>query len=228
MLRIFAATIGVLLALTASAPARARPLGQVDTFESGTTEGWFAGAGPNGGVPPTPPSVVSSGGPAGGADAYLLLTSTGTEGAPGGRLVAMNASQWAGDYAATGVSAIAMDLRNFGSTDLEIRIYLEDPITGPPSNAAVTSTSVALPAGGGWTPVVFPLTAGALAVLDGDAATLLSAVTIVRIVHAPEAAFPGPALAAVLGVDNVRVVPEPATAALVAIGLAGLARRRRR
>ena len=30
-------------------------IGQIDTFQDGTLGGWFAGGGPGGGVPPTPP-----------------------------------------------------------------------------------------------------------------------------------------------------------------------------
>ncbi len=43
-----------------------------------------------------------------------------------------------------------MDLRNFGASDLSIRIYLENPMGAPPTDEAVTSPFL-LPAEGGWT-----------------------------------------------------------------------------
>src|SRR5688572_13016102 len=98
------------LAMSASGAVHAVSVGQADTF-SGGIAGWFAGGGPLGQVPPVPPAVVGSGGPSGAGDSFLQLTSNGSEG-PGGRLVGMNAAQWAGNYAAAGVNAISMDLRN--------------------------------------------------------------------------------------------------------------------
>ena len=57
-------TAGVLL--TASFSAHALLIGQVDTFQDLTTDHWFAGGlGPPGQVPPVPPQVVATGGPAG-------------------------------------------------------------------------------------------------------------------------------------------------------------------
>ena len=67
----------------------------------------------------------------------------------GNRLTVINIDQWSGDYTAAGISAISMDLRNLGTTDLNIRLYLEDPIGGPPTDAAVTGP-VLLPSGGDW------------------------------------------------------------------------------
>lgn len=218
-------------ALTAAllaGPAQAVTLGQVDTFASGTTENWNAGGGPLGQVPPVPPSVVAAGGPAGSADSFLQIVSNGSQG-PGGRLVAMNAlAQWSGNYIAAGVTAISMDLKNLGNSDLSVRLYFEDPIPGPPTNEAVTSAAV-LPAGSGWTHVSFAITPPALTVLQGDAATLLGNTTVLRI-YSGGADFPPERITGVLGVDNVRAVPEPASAALLLGGMAavaGVAARRR-
>ncbi|WP_162914720.1 hypothetical protein [Desertibaculum subflavum] len=217
--------------------AQAIVAGEVDTFTSGTTENWFAG-GALGSVPPVPPGV-SAGGPGGAGDNFLLMTGIGIGGGgAGSRLVAMNATQWSGNYTAAGITGIAMDLRNFGAVDLSIRLLLEDPIPGPPANQAVTSFAALLPAGGGWTSVVFPVAAADLTALLGDVTALLTDVTVLRLFHGTGAAFPGEAIAGQLGVDNIRAigtggsvaVAEPAgLVVLVAgLGMVGMLRNRQR
>jgi len=216
------------LAVCAPAAVHAVSVGQVDTF-SGGIAGWFAGGGPFGQVPPVPPTVIGSGGPSGAGDSFLQLTSNGS-GGPGGRLVGMNASQWAGNYAAAGVNAISMDLRNFGDSDLTVRLYFEDPIPGPPLNEAVSTRGVVLPAGGGWVHAVFEVAPGSLTVLQGDASTLLGNTTVMRIFHDADPAFPPARVAGVLGVDNIAAIPEPSSWVLMFMGLGAtalLTRRRR-
>lgn len=216
------------LALSLSAGVRAVSLGEIDTF-SADLEDWFAGGGPLGQVPPLPPTIVPSGGPAGAGDSFLQIASNGSTG-PGGRLVAMNGAQWAGDYTAAGVFGIAMDLRNFGTADLTVRLFFEDPTAGPPLNQAVTTQGVQLPVGSGWVHAVFAIGPADLTVLQGDAATLLSNTTLLRIFHGVDPAFPGAPIAGLLGVDNIQAIPEPDTLALLALGagLVAVATRRRR
>ncbi len=221
---------GAALALgLAATPAAAITLGQVDSFENGTTQNWFAGGGPFGAVPPVPPQLVATGGPAGAGDGFLQLTAQGGNG-PGSRLVAMNAVQWSGSYAGAGIAAIAMDLINLGTSDLTIRLLLEDPALGPPLNIAVTTAAAVLPAGSGWTSVVLPLDAASLAALQGSPAALLGNVTLLRLIHSPGADGPDP-VAGMLGIDNITAlattVPEPLSLALLAPGLLGLAAARR-
>jgi hypothetical protein len=228
------ATVPLAIAFALSPdPARAAPaIGQVDTFESGTTSGWLTGVGPFGAVPPVPPQVVSDGGPTGAGDAYLQITASGGSG-PGSRLAVLNGSQWTGNFSGAGVGAIEMDLRNFGTSDLVVRLLLENPVQAPPTDEAVTLVGAQLPAGGPWVRVVFPLLPSALAPVIGDPNQLLGGVTFLRIIHSVGADRPDP-IVGVLGVDNIRAVaapvavPEPASALMFGMGLLGLGLSRRR
>lgn len=214
------------LFLCACTPLMASVVGQIDNFEDGTTQGWVVNL-LGLGVHPAPPVNEANGGPGGAGDNYLKLTSTGGAGA-GNRLVALNVTQWAGNYTAAGIGFISMDLRNLGATDLSIRLYLENPNGAPPTDDAVTSAFL-LPSGGGWTKATFAVSAGALTAINGNLNTLLSNVTAFRILHGATAAFPPSPIAAQLGVDNITALatPEPLSGALVALGLATVALRRR-
>lgn len=209
-------------------PSQAVTLGQVDTFESGTTEGWVINL-LGGGSPPVAalPQNIADGGPAGSGDSFLRLTALGGSGG-GSRLVAINVGAWAGDYASAGVTGIRMSLRNPGATDLNLRLAFENPNGGPPTDLAVSTAGIVLPAGGGWTSALFPTTAAALTPLIGSAANALGTATALRLFHSPDPSFPGPALTAVLDVDNIAAVPEPATWAFWVCGALLLAARRLR
>ncbi|MBN8511178.1 MAG: hypothetical protein J0L57_21530, partial [Burkholderiales bacterium] len=154
-----------------SVPSQAVTRGQVDTFESGTTEGWVINLLGIGNPPPEAlPQNIADGGPAGSGDNFLRLTALGGGGA-GSRLTAANAfGAWAGDYASAGVTGIRVDLRNPGTTDLVLRLVFENPTGGPPTDLAVSTAGITLAAGGGWTSVLFPATASALTPLLGSAA----------------------------------------------------------
>ena len=119
-----------------------------------------------------------------------------------------------------------MDVFNPGNTNLALRLLFEDPF--PPSNQAVSSSAIPLPAGSCWTHVVFPITPGDVTAVLGSVDAALSNATTIRIFHATTAAFPGDPIVAQLGVDNIRAVPEPSVAMLLALALGGLAIGRRR
>lgn len=209
--------------------ASAVSIGLIDTFEDGTTANWrinLLGMGNNA----FQPVNVPSGGPAGLDDNFMLMRSSGLTGA-GGRLVALNPAQWAGDYVAAGIRKISMDVNNLGSTDLFLRLLFEDPMGAPPENEAFT-TSVFLPAGSGWTPISFLVDPGSLIVEEGSALNALQNATILRIFSNPDAEGPDEAepIAAMLGVDNIEAVatPEPSSLILLTTGVAAVYRRSRR
>ena len=213
-IRLLLITAGIFCCNAASAVS----LGATDTFQNGTTNGWSTG-----GASPNPPANIPAGGPAGGADKYLLLTATGGSG-PGAKLVAISGAQWAGDYMSAGVSAIRMDVKNFGSADLSLRLYFEGPLS-----AAYSSDAVLVHAGGNWSPVTFSILGNAL-----TGGPVLSGVTQFRLFHSvlPGAPSTGAVIAAQLGVDNVTAVPEPAEwlamlAGMAVVLTAGTAARRR-
>jgi len=212
-----------------AAPASAVAVGQADDFQDGTTQNWVVGL--LGAPHPAPPVNVPNGGPAGAGDAYLRLTSLGGGGA-GSKLAVINVAQWTGDYSAAGVARISADVRNFGQTTVALRLYLENPRMGPPTDEAITPAVILAP-GSDWTSVSFSLAPGDLQVLRGSVATLLSDVTALRFFHGGADDFPGESLTALIGIDNVRAlgagrVPEPGSLALVSLGLLGAAALRRR
>jgi hypothetical protein len=214
----------MLIVAFAQSSAYALTVGQVDDFEDGTTQNWVVNL-LGLGTPPFPPVNVPSGGPRGTDDNFLLLTATGVD-ATGGRLSVINFfDQWQGNYIAAGVSAIAMDVNNTGNTDLALRLLIEDPsMAAPPSNVAFSADPILLPAGSGWTRVLFPLDPGLLTASTGSVLNALTGATTMRIFHAINDGFPGTPIATTLGVDNIQAVPEPSAwmIAAMGLGLAGL------
>jgi hypothetical protein len=190
--------------------ASAAVIGQIDTFQDGTTDNWFAGGLGMGQIPPVPPQVVAAGGPAGAGDQFLQITALGGNG-PGSRIAAINLNQWTGDYLHSPVTGIAMDLKNLGATDLTVRLLFEDPMMAPPADQAVTTFGQTLKVGSGWTHTFFAIAPSAFTVLSGDINTLLANTTLIRIIENPIPADAEP-IVGVLGVDNIAAaVPEPTT-----------------
>jgi hypothetical protein len=213
--------------------AYAIPVGP-DTFTDGTTMGWHVP-----GASPLPPTNVATGGPGGAGDAFLQLQADALLADSGSRLSVLNETQWTGDFRAAGISAISMDVNNFGPDDLVLRLFFEDfEGAPPPTNLALTLANVVVPAGSGWMKVVFDLSpanliAGGFGTVEGA----LTDVDVMRIFHNPAAEFPGPGVeipkvTTTLGVDNITAingaVPEPATGALLLGGLAAVWIRARR
>lgn len=197
-------------------------LGQLDSFQDGTTRAWLEGP-----PSPNPPVNIATGGPLGAGDRYLQDISTGGSGA-GSRLVMFNTSQWAGNYATAGVTQIVGEMANFGSTTLSMRITLTSGLTRFSSTSVMGST---LPPDGLWRTVTFDLAPSALTRISGSGTlnAVLSNVTELRVLSAAAGpAFLGDSIAATLGMDNLRAVPEPAAATALMLGALPLALRRRR
>ncbi len=215
------ATLCLALAGLTALPAAAVSVGTQDTFEDGTTNGWITG-----GASVFQPVNVPDGGPAGLGDAFLRLTSSGSGGA-GGKLVGIAGAQWLGNYVAADVTGIEMDVINLGSTDVNLRLYFSGT-----SGSGSSVDGVTVASGSGWTRVAFStLPAAITTALGVPALDVLSNVSELRLFHSAAASFPGPNIAAQIGIDNVTAVPEPGTWATLGFGLVmigGVLSRRRR
>lgn len=146
---------------------------------------------------------------------------------PGSRLSAQNFGEWSGDYLAAGVNVIGMDVNNFGTTDLFLRVMFVQFGPMGPMSAAFSTEPVYVPGGSGWQNVTFNVSPSALTaipMLPGSVLDALSSADEFRLFHNPDPFFaPGfnPPIVANLGVDNITasLVPEPATGVLLVGGL---------
>src|SRR5688572_14509698 len=87
-------------------------LGQVDTFEDGTTMGW--------GHPQThQPENITTGGPRGVDDNYLRFAG-GLVGWPQ-HLAMFNQQQWVGDWISAGVTVVEAHVKNEGPDPVQLR-----------------------------------------------------------------------------------------------------------
>jgi hypothetical protein len=214
-----AATAAAVALLIAAAPARATPvLNQVNDFEAGTTQGWTNG-------PAADPTNVNTGGPAGANDNFLRITSRGGGGS-GSRLASYNrSSQWVGNYNTPGVTGVEMDLKNFGTGPLVMRLGLQETA----GTRLVSTVPFNLPADGLWHHATFRFGAADLTRMgQTPLTTAFTRINELRIIHSTGVDFMGDALTTSVGVDNVRAIPEPGAACLLALSTGALVLRRRR
>ena len=181
----------------------AQSLNQIDNFQNGTLDFWTSGA-----QNPAPPINDSTGGPSGNGDRYMHASSSGGA-SSGGKLVIMNTHQWAGNYISAGIGNIRMNLKNEGSTPLQMRIAILSAL-----ESCSSLDSVPVPAGSGWITVNFPLSASSLT--GGTVSSVLTNVVEIRLLHAVSPGTRGDPIAAQLGIDNITAT---ATATSVAEGL---------
>ena len=211
----------MLLLLIALAPSLAWGLsiGQQDTFQNGTTNGWSVSLVDM--LSPTPPLNVPTGGPGGLGDSFLLITAVSGTG-PGNRLSAINVRQWTGDFIAAGITTIRMDLKNLGPSDLSLRLLLSDVAGGSPANAAFSTVPLLLPTGGDWVTRLFPITPADLTPAIGTVGAALHSTAELQLYQAVGATLQGETITGSLGVDNITATPEPTTAVLLGTGLLAL------
>ena len=215
-----------LVVLIASATASAISLSQVDDFNDGftDTEGWgtsFQGI-----------QILPDGGPAGTGDGFLSYTSVGGFGANSRMVLPNEGNQWAGDYAALGVEALSLDLRNSGNSQFDMRLAI-----GNSDTWYATTTPTIVPAGTDWQTLTFDLSDSVLSLVGGGPSTVAQVLSDVQEIRfLSSVALPtigsggkprGDQLSGTIGIDNVRVaIPEPSSALLIAGAGIGLFRRR--
>lgn len=227
------------LALLQSGAAGAISVGQIDTFEDGTLQGWRMGIAS---VTNSKMSNIAAGGPAGAGDNFLQVVADGTN-VQGGRLTFFNKLQWTGDYTAAGVTAIAMDLNNLSTSEaLNTRLAINGGFRDPISNLFIggvfaTTASISLDIGSGWTRVVFSLQPGDLTSVTGglggntagnDVQATLANVLELRLLDSATPDWNGLPVAGTLGIDNIQAVPLPPALALFVSGLVVLLTTRRK
>ena len=193
-----------------AAPATAIVLGQLDDFQSGTLLSWQGGSGSGSPAPVNLPN----GGPEGIGDRYLQI------GAVNSHLGTNNTTQWTGNYNAAMVAKIRFMLNNTGANPLQLRLS----IFGPGGTFTTTNEVVLAPAIG-WVVVDFGLDAGSLT-QTGGVGTLgqtLANVNTVLLRHDPDPISgmgSGNPVTGQLGIDNIRALPEPSAAGMLAAAIA--------
>lgn len=172
--------------------------GEFDDFQSGSLESWTSGP-----TNPNPPVNQDDLGPLGAGDRALLLAANGSVGA-GGKLVAINATQWTGDYLAAGVTEIELDLLNLSDQALTVRLAVKSGVS-----AFASVDEVMLAAGADtYTRASLSLRAEDLVPIEGggNAVTTLGNVTELRILHSVLPDLRGDVVVGQLAIDNVLAV----------------------
>ena len=216
----------VILAMAALCAATGSALGQVslgmwDNFQNGATHDWI-----NGGSAPDPANMPT-GGPAGVGDGWLRMSSDGSGG--GGKLTIFNNLAWWGDYVTPGITRIEMDLINLDPQNRTLNIRLGFRLSSNQNSPGWCTQAFNLVADGQWHHAVFTLSEATMTRLGGAPSWTESMMNVgeVRLSHSPGASLIGVNISSAMGVDNIRALPTPGAAALLAMGGLAASRRRR-
>jgi hypothetical protein len=200
--------------------SHAATVGQSDTFQDGSLQGWQIGKG-------TPPTN-STEGSGGATDRYLRVTSIGGSG-ENSKMVVFNTAQWAGSYTSGTITRLDIRMANLTPTP-STTLFMRIAIIGA-AGEYVSTTPLLLPADGVWRSASFPLDITSLTKLSGGTlADTLASVSELRVLSLAGPALDkrGDAVAATLGIDNVTAVPEPSATAIAGMLSGGLLVRRSR
>lgn len=184
---------------------------QLDDFETtGSTQNWTNGP------TATDPANITTGGPNGANDNFLRVTSRGGSGG-GSRLIVFNQTQWAGNFFNTQINSVEMDLKDFGTTPLSMRIAFK--------GAFASKVAFLLPADSQWHHAVFSIAEADLTKLGSlTYKQALTNVSQFRILDSVTPDDQGAVIASSFGVDNIHAIPEPTAAILLIIPLLFLCR----
>jgi hypothetical protein len=177
--------------------------GQVDNFTGTTTDNWTDGHLTGANV-----ANITTGGPAGANDHYLQVSS-GTFGGDT-RLITFNQTQWIGNYVTAKVVGVKMDLKNFGTAALPIRIAIREGTAGQTVPGYASTTAFSLPADSQWhKSAFFAMNASSLTPINspGALATDLANVKDFRLLSSAVPSTLGDAINARIGVDNITAIP---------------------
>lgn len=211
-------SIPVLCAVVCGGAAQAATLAHRSDFDSGGKDGWQHP------VPSGNQTSVQMESP---SNNILLVTSSGGSGA-GSRLVVPNStSAWTGDYTAAGITGVRVDLVNNSGLTLSMRVGIEG--AGGSPNRWVSASPVTLSPSDRGT-FLFQLDSGSMTSAGGgDFLSAMANVTQIRILHNATAGdFKGAKVSGSFTADNITLVPEPSSAAMVLLaGAAALLARKR-
>jgi hypothetical protein len=153
----------------------------------------------------------------------------GTGGNRGSKLAVFNLEkQWSGNFAATGVTSIEVDLMNPTSLSLTIRLVL---MKKPAYEIWTTSMAASVPPDGLWRRYTFSLAEADMFHVEGTAPYSSTFTTVARFMlrHDPLGGHDDPPnIAASLGIDNITALPEPTFAGFGVLASIALMLRRRR